>query len=137
MKDIEDRAALDADGRKLQRYVNMHGMFEKYKNQVYEQLDPSINKDINSWKLYENNQTVNAHGMMEWNQILFICLSKIRSKKIPHFAWSSTRRIRVLLLPMDRLPKRLNQKWKLLQEMSRRRLQPLKGKTLKTSGMRM
>jgi hypothetical protein len=66
MKDIVDIAALEADGRKLQRYVNIHGMFEKYKDQVYEELDPAINKDINSWKLYENNQTINAHGMMEF-----------------------------------------------------------------------
>ena len=66
MKDIKDRSALDADGRKLQRYVNIHGMFEKYKDQVYEELDPSINKDINSWKLYSNNQTINEHGMMEF-----------------------------------------------------------------------
>jgi hypothetical protein len=44
----------------------MHGMFEKYKNQSYEELDPSINKDINSWKQYDNNQTINEHGMMEF-----------------------------------------------------------------------
>ena len=66
MKDIVDIATLEADGRKLQRYVNIHGMFEKYKDQVYEELDPAINKDINSWKQYENNQTINAHGMMEF-----------------------------------------------------------------------
>ena len=29
-------------------------------------MDNSINKDLNSWKLYENNQTINAHGMMEF-----------------------------------------------------------------------
>ena len=48
MKEIKDRAALEADGRKLQRYVNIHGMFEKYKDQMYEQLDSSINKDLSS-----------------------------------------------------------------------------------------
>ena len=30
-------------------------MFEKYKDQVYEHLNSSINEDINSWKLYVNN----------------------------------------------------------------------------------
>ena len=32
MKDIKDRDALEADGRKLQRYMNIFGMFEKYKD---------------------------------------------------------------------------------------------------------
>ena len=62
MKDIVDIAALEAneaneaDGKwgwwekapKIREYP-LHGMFEKYKDQVYEELDPAINKDINSW----------------------------------------------------------------------------------------
>lgn len=41
-------------------------MVEKYKDQEYEAYNSSINKDINTWKLYDNNITMNAHGMMEY-----------------------------------------------------------------------
>lgn len=57
IKVVDDPEELKADAKKLQRYVNIFGMIEKFKNQTYQPFDTSINNDIQSWKLYENNLT--------------------------------------------------------------------------------
>ena len=66
MKVVEDPEGLRADATKIQRYVNIFGMFESFKNQMYKPFDTDVNEDIQSWKLYENNLTENAHGLMEF-----------------------------------------------------------------------
>ena len=53
------------DAKKIQRYIGFHGMFEKFKDQKYAPHDTSINKDLNEWRVYDNNQTLNDHGLME------------------------------------------------------------------------
>lgn len=65
-KVVKDPEGLRADASKIQRYVNIFGMFESFKNQAYHPFDTTINDNIESWKLYENNLTENAHGLMEF-----------------------------------------------------------------------
>ena len=65
-KVVNDPVAFRADATKIQRYVNIFGMIETFKNQTYGPFDTDVNEDIQSWKLYENNLTENAHGLMEF-----------------------------------------------------------------------
>ena len=40
-------------------------MLKKFKDQKYTPFNTSMNPDLHHWKPYDNNLTMNAHGLME------------------------------------------------------------------------
>lgn len=64
-KEAANEELLKSDALKIQRYVNLHGMFEMYKDKHYQPLNTSVNKDQQTWKTYQNTMKENEHGLME------------------------------------------------------------------------
>ena len=60
----QDWRNLVSDAKKLQRYVDIHGMFEKYENQQFGSYDKTVNKDIDSWKKYNNLLAIDQSGTL-------------------------------------------------------------------------
>ena len=64
-KYIDDKDEIIADTWKLQKYLEVHGMIERYEDQKFTPFNVSVNKDLDTWKGYQNNIKISETGQIE------------------------------------------------------------------------
>ena len=53
------------DAKNITRYLQIYGMLEKFDGRSYTVHDTEVNKHLYNWTQYENNVTLNSHGLYQ------------------------------------------------------------------------